>query len=513
MEFWHEVESASGIGWVYAWSLAGGIGLALILAAVRPAARSRLRIAVLLLLASLCIVLVCVALLSRAAVGPSSVLFDVFHFATELCFALAWIEIGSTLLFRVLLPSLGISTPPIVLDALTGFVYVASLLLLLGINGVNLSGLVATSAVLTGIIGFSMQETLGNLVGGISLQAERTIAVGDWIRVGNVEGVVREARWRQTTIETRDANVVVIPNTMLSKSMVSILGKRDGSGRLLLANVSFVLTARLAPEIILDVVSRAVLAAEIPSLASPPYCLLSSLEHGTAVYNLYFWTANIAGLPRITSDLRRRVFIALQRAGIELSTAEQSVLLTSNGRATRGGLDQDELARRVASIGSVALFDVLTDDERLDLAHLLKVAPFRQGESISLQGEASDFLYILTGGQARVTVAGLNGTTSHVATLGAGDVFGEMGMMTGSLRTATVQAVTDVRCYRLDRVSFKSTLQRRPELAEAIARLLAERKGELDGVVRGLSEAENSVGSDQVPGELLKRIRKFFLLA
>lgn len=515
MEFWRNVEAASGIGWAYAWSLAGGVGLALILAAVRPATRSRLRIAVVLLLISLGIVLISVALLPQAVGGSGSFLFEIARFIAEICFALAWIEITSAFFFKLFLPSVGISTPPILFDALAGFVYLAMLLLLLGMNGVNLSGLVATSAVLTGIIGFSMQDTLGNLVGGISLQAERTITVGDWIRIGNVEGVIREARWRQTSIETRDGSMLVIPNTMLAKSSVTVLGRRHGQARFLLANVSFAVDARLGPEAVIDLVSRAVVSATIPDVEStpPPVCLLTAFEQGTAVYNVYFWTAKIGNLPRITSDMRRRVFMALQRAEIDLTSAQQKILLTPSRRESKGWLDQDELERRVASIENVTLLGVLTDSERLDLARLLKVAPFRHGESISEQGEAADYLYILTSGKASVTVASANGPKSQVAILGAGDVFGEMGMMTGRLRTATVRAMTDVMCYRLDRESFRSTLQQRPELAEAIARLLAERQEELDGVVRGLSDAGASVGPATTPGELLQRIRKFFLLA
>ncbi len=513
MEFWRSIGTASGIGSAYGWCLLGGVALALLLAATRPIARSRLRAAVLLLLMSAILLLVDVTMLPHGADGSGPFLWDLLRFAAELCFALAWIEIGSALLFKLLLPSAGINTPPILFDALAGFVYLAMLLLLLAANGVNLSGIVATSAVLTGIIGFSMQDTLGNLVGGISLQAERTITVGDWVRVGTIEGVVREARWRQTSIETREANVVVIPNTMLAKSIVTVLGRRHGHSRLLLANVSFAVDARIAPASVLDAVSRAVSTADIPDVASPrPYCLLSSFEHGTATYSLYFWTSNVSRLPRITSDMRHRAFVALQRAGIELSAVEQTIQLRSSARANRGELAADELERRIASIESVTLFDVLTDGERQDLARLLKMAPFRDGESISEQGEVADYLYILTSGRARVTVTSRNGPASVVATLGAGDVFGEMGMMTGQLRTATVRAITDVMCYRLDKASFGSILERRPEVAEAIARLLVERKQELDGVVRGLDEADTSAEPGHRQGELLQRIRKFFLL-
>jgi len=53
---------------------------------------------------------------------------------------------------------------------------------------------------------------------GMALQMERSIAVGDWVRVGEIEGLVREIRWRQTSIETRNWDTVVVPNSSLMKS-------------------------------------------------------------------------------------------------------------------------------------------------------------------------------------------------------------------------------------------------------------------------------------------------------
>src|SRR5439155_5677380 len=120
---------------------------------------------------------------------------------------------------------------PILRDTLLGISYVVVALTLLGRHGVDLSGIVATSAVVTAVIGFSLQDTLGNVMGGVALQMEQSIGVGDWVRIGEVEGLVREIRWRQTSIETRNWDTVVIPNSQLMKSQVTVLGRRSGQPR------------------------------------------------------------------------------------------------------------------------------------------------------------------------------------------------------------------------------------------------------------------------------------------
>ena len=128
------------------------------------------------------------------------------------------------------------------------------------------------------------------------------------------------------------------------------------------------------------------------------------------------------------------------------------------------------------------------------------------------QGAEAHWLYIIRGGEADVRFTGEDGLTKKVASLGGGDFFGEMGLMTGAPRTATVFARTDVECYRLDKESFKDILRRRPEIAEDISRVLARRRAELDAVREGLSEEAMRQRMTNHQGDLLRRIRNFFSL-
>src|SRR2546427_607488 len=95
--------------------------------------------------------------------------------------------------------------------------------------GVDLGSLVTSSAILTAVIAFAGQDTLGNVLGGLAIQIDNTVQVGDWVRVDDLVGRVRDIRWRSTLIETRNWETVVIPNSTLMKSRVAILGRREGS--------------------------------------------------------------------------------------------------------------------------------------------------------------------------------------------------------------------------------------------------------------------------------------------
>jgi CRP-like cAMP-binding protein len=161
----------------------------------------------------------------------------------------------------------------------------------------------------------------------------------------------------------------------------------------------------------------------------------------------------------------------------------------------------------------VPLFEPLTHEELSEVAGHLAVAPFRKGEVIVRQGQEADDLYIVREGEVAVRVDHINGgATRQIATLHPGDVFGEMGLMTGAPRTATVTALHDVVCYRLNKAGFSDILQRRPAIAEAIADLMSRRKLELAAAHEGISAdaLRNRVTPDSE--DLLQRIRKFFNL-
>jgi CRP-like cAMP-binding protein len=122
-------------------------------------------------------------------------------------------------------------------------------------------------------------------------------------------------------------------------------------------------------------------------------------------------------------------------------------------------------------------------------------------------------MYLLVKGRAEVRLALEGGSpSSALAELGEGQFFGEMGLMTGDPRSASVTAISDVTCLRLDKDDFREVLRRRPEIAEAISQILATRRGELELVRDRLHGEAMKDRSKSAQNDLLQRIRKFFHL-
>ena len=438
------------------------------------------------------------------------------QWASLICLYLAIVNVVSVLVFEVVLDPLRLKPPRIMRDLLIAVAYVVVVITLLSTVGkVDLTGIVATSAVLTAVIGLSFQDTLGNMMAGMSLQVERAIAVGDWIRIDTQEGLVKEIRWRHTSIETRNWDTIIIPNTALMKSQVTVLGRRSGAPRQHRLWVYFQVDFRYSPSEIIEIVETTLRGEQIPNIAAnpPPNCVLMDFKESYASYAVRYWLTDIALDDPTNSIVRTRIYFALRRAGIPLSIPAHSIFVTEDDLKRRERKTGEEIDERMELLQNVELFRTLTAEERRALAQRVRVAPFARGEVMTRQGAEAHWLYVITRGDAEVQVS-VDGVeaSEKIAILHAGDFFGEGGMMTGELRNATVIATSDVECYRISKEAFDDTIHRRPEIAEDISRVIAFRRVALDAALKDLSEEAKRTLMERHQVDLLARIRSFFAL-
>jgi len=143
------------------------------------------------------------------------------------------------------------------------------------------------------------------------------------------------------------------------------------------------------------------------------------------------------------------------------------------------------------------------------LAERLRYAPFIHGEAMTRQGAIAHSLYVITRGSGEVFITE-DGMRRTVATLHSGDFFGEIALLTGARRTATVLALEDTDCYRLDQEGVNELLQSRPEIAEHISHILARRKVELDAVRENLDADARLQMMANAQKDFFARISKFF---
>jgi small-conductance mechanosensitive channel/CRP-like cAMP-binding protein len=427
------------------------------------------------------------------------------------------INLAALALFDLLLHWTGWDYPDIVHDLTVGTAYLLAIGWLMHRSGVNLTSIVATSAVVTAVVGLSLQATLSNVVGGIALQIDDSIHEGDWIELeSKVQGQVKQIRWRHTVIETRDWDTLVVPNSQLLSQTIKVLGKRSGESSPHRMWVYFSVDYRFAPGQIIQIVNDALQSAPIANVAADPkaHCICFDLakenRDSFAYYAVRYWLTNLAADDPTSSLVRERIYAALRRAQVPLALPAATIFLSQDDPAHAERKNERERAFRVAALDSVVLFSRLSSEERQHLAAGVRPAPFSSGEVITKQGSAAHWLYILTKGEAEVRVADPDGHERKVAELKAPGFFGEMALMTGQPREATVVARTDVECLRLDKDVFKDILATRPEIAQDMSTILAQRRVELVAVRDNLDAEAKRRKMVTERGKILESIRDFF---
>jgi small-conductance mechanosensitive channel/CRP-like cAMP-binding protein len=417
------------------------------------------------------------------------------------------IRLASALGFRTLLPALRVELPRIVEDLATTALAAGWLLFWLHLAGLDPASLITTSAVITAVLAFSMQDTLGNVLGGVVLQLDSSLRIGDWVKIDDVSGQVVDVRWRHTAIETRNRETVVIPNGWLVKNRFTVIGSRNDRTPKWRRWIWLNIEVAAPPSRVVQVLEDSVNLAEIPSvLRDPaPSAVLLDVNSSFARYALRYWMNNPRADDPTDSQVRMHALAALARNHIRLGVNQEERVIIEHSDERATALETAEVARRRKAVDGIELFATLTDDERDTIAQRLISAPFLKGDTITRQGANAHWLYLIASGEAEVWSES-NGARTHIATLHAGEVFGEMGMMTGEPRRATVIAKTDVECLRLDKGAFESILRARPDLAGEISGVIVKRRSELDSRLDAASA--RAVAPQQAA--LLERIRGFF---
>ena len=125
---------------------------------------------------------------------------------------------------------------------------------------------------------------------------------------------------------------------------------------------------------------------------------------------------------------------------------------------------------RIELLQGVPLFETLDRRELRDVAQSLKERTFNPGDAIAVEGEGGVGFFLIQEGEASVTVGG-----EERGKLRAGDYFGEIALIAGSDRTATVKADTELRCLGMTFWDFRPLVESNPQIAWKLLQSLAKK--------------------------------------
>jgi small-conductance mechanosensitive channel/CRP-like cAMP-binding protein len=480
-----------------------GIALSLLLrATVGSAHRSRLRAPALMLLSAAS------GWIALTLWQPTGASRSVFRLVPLLLMMLAFGRLATVILFDwVLSRRLRHDAPRIVRDIAEGVITLVALLITLRLAGVEAVPLVTTSAVITAIVGLSLQDTLGNLFAGLALQAQRPFDLGEWIQIdreGMQLGQVIEMNWRATKLLTADNQELNVPNSQLARTPILNLSRPGGHCRRTLE----VLVPHDVPTLqALPVLQRALIGAFGVLEQPKPAVLTYGFADQGIRYRLIFHIAEFGQRDAIDAGLRDRIWYAMRRAGIPIARGAGIAFNAWQGQAA---LDGGDLETRVKAIRRIDFLRDLPDSAVQTLAADARTELFAPGELVVRQGDPGVELYLCEKGELVVLLTLEGGELREIARIQAGGMFGEFAQVTGELRTATVKAVTACELVVIGTNAFAAVLGSDPQFAEMISQRLAERKAALEVVAEASPAARTSV--DEHKNNFLQRLREFLAI-
>ncbi len=333
-------------------------------------------------------------------------------------------------------------------------------------------------------VGLALQETLSNFFGGLAILAERPFSIGDWVRVGEgVEGQVEHVTWRAVKIRTGDNEYVIYPNSMVAKEKVVNFSLPTPVQA---ARVSVGTSYQDPPDLVKRTI-REVLGEVEGVLKEPaPLIFTTAYADSSINYEIKFFIRDFSERRVIQDQVMSRIWYAFRRRGIEIPFPIRT--LYHHGRPTLP--PGQEAAAPAANGGSAAACR-----EEVEIREAIRTVPIfadlsrEEREAVARAAVLADYGY------------------------GEGNFFGEMSLLTGEPRSASVYAYGELRVVEVRKAALAPILSANPALAAKIAEVVVLRREGLDRVraqaaLEGSKRAEVAAATNT----LLGRIRSFFAL-
>ncbi len=371
--------------------------------------------------------------------------------------------------------------------------------------GFDLTPFLATSAVVGAVVGLALQETLGNLFAGIALHTEAPFRVGDWVRLDDREGKVEQVSWRAMRLRTFHGDTLTIPNNEVARhSLVNFSAPAEPHSRLVTIGVNY----QTPPSKVLSVLGH--LLDQIPEVARDPSPVLriSGYHDFSIAYEIRYFLHDYEDYRAIEGEIHRLIWYHFRRHGIEIPFPIRNVYL-HNADGAESPIEASG-SRLLRALRGIDLFRPLSDDELRFAGSHFRALHYAAGEKLIREGEPGDSFCVVDHGEVEVSKE-LSGRRRTLARLMEGQFFGEMALLTGELRSASVTAVTDVDVFTIDKAGFHDVLVKNPAIAVDISTILAERQ---EALSQASGDVTAKLSSAPAGGELrqhiLDRIRSYF---
>lgn len=430
---------------------------------------------------------------------------------TAIGFTLAWlfVRIIDVLVWGLVEERFGTPVPRLLKDVVVALVFLVAGITIVGIVFQrDVTGLWVSSGIFGIVVGLAIRGTIADVFSGIALNVDRPFREKDWIEVHprgvkSVRGEVLEINWRSTRLKTVDNTVVVLPNNLVATSLMVNLSLPEPVSRF---EATFCLEFGIPPERALRILLAGSRASGAPLDEPPPKVYIDKVTDVGVEYKVRYWLDPTQVTPRRgRHEVTLSILQHLYHAGISLAYPKQDVYVA---RMPTRQLSRDRDRRELLT--RVELLRALRPDELDRLASAARECTFAAGDAVVRQGDRGSSLFVVVEGLLEVyRCHEAKAEPIRVVELQPGDFFGEMSLLTGALRSATVLAATESVVYEIGAREINALLAHRPELAWRLAEIVAQRRQDWTGPSAPTQEASCEAEPTMIR-QVLDGMRSFF---
>jgi len=387
------------------------------------------------------------------------------------------------------------------------FIYLIALLLVLSVGyhaQSELKGLLAGSGIAAIIIGFATQDLFGGIISGIALQISKPYKVGDWLHIQDRFAEVMEINWRSTRLRTNDGIYLDVPNYQIARgTIINLHYPTQVHAMRLRVGADY----DVPPNRVKDALHRAASSAEGVLPDPPTKVFVMDFADSAVIYEIKFSMGNHRAYNDVCDAIRTNIWYEFKRQHITIPFPIRTLHLQRGQKRTGDGR-----AEARAILRGEPLFDCMNDTQLENVLQNAEIHRYGRGERLIEEGDQSDSMFIMLRGSAAVSVA-QNGTGVRVGLMRPGDCFGEISLLTGEPRSATVRAEADCEVLEISKPVMAEVLRESPQCLTALSELLAKRRLEGEGLVKDATQPhEQEKKETEFRASFLRRLRTVFEL-
>ncbi len=335
----------------------------------------------------------------------------------------------------------------------------------------DVTSLVATSAVVSFVVGLASQDLLGSILAGIVIGVERPLVLGDWITIEGQEGKVVDITWRHTIVETRDNDVIVLPNSKFMKQAITNHTTPEPLHRITMeVGVHY----RHPPNLVKQTMTSAARLCPHVLESPAPTVFLEEFGDSSITYRLNIWIDDFSLLEKVREQVNTLIWYQFKRGSIEIPFPIRTLHRPTKAVPTETAT-QEMAARLLPLLNESELFASIPGESLEKLARRMRLETYGGGEVLFQENQAGRSMYMLVSGKAQVVKQVKGRGEQELAVVGPGAIVGEMSLLLEQPRSATVRLMEDSQVIRMNPRAFKKLASDHAEFVEHLSHLVEAR--------------------------------------